>query len=249
MRILEVDRLRKRFGGLAAAADVGFHVDQGEIVGLIGPNGAGKTTVFNLISGALVPDSGAIRFKDKKINGRKPHQICRAGIARTFQSVQVFPRISVLDHVRLAHLFGNPKSRKSGTADRDAAQILDFVELSGMSTLRAMDLTLANQKRLEVARALAAEPDLLLLDEVMAGLNPTEVSQAMELAKKIQQRGVTILMIEHVMKAIMNICDRIIVLNYGQIIAEGSPREIAANETVIEVYLGATEISNLKSQI
>ncbi|PKN62258.1 MAG: ABC transporter ATP-binding protein [Deltaproteobacteria bacterium HGW-Deltaproteobacteria-15] len=248
MRILEVDRLGKRFGGLAAAADVGFHVDEGEIVGLIGPNGAGKTTVFNLISGALVPDSGTIQFRDKKITGKKPHQICRAGIARTFQSVQVFPRISVLDHVRLAQLFGNPKSRSGGNK-WDAAQILDFVELSGMSALRAMDLTLANQKRLEVARALAAEPELLLLDEVMAGLNPTEVSQAMELARKIQERGVTILMIEHVMKAIMNICDRIIVLNYGQKIAEGVPREIAANQTVIEVYLGATEISNLKSQI
>jgi branched-chain amino acid transport system ATP-binding protein len=241
MGILEVERLRKHFGGLTATADVGFCVEQGEIVGLIGPNGAGKTTVFNLISGALVPDSGTIRFKDKDITGHKPHQICRAGIARTFQSVQVFPRISVLDHVRLAYLFGNPKSRISGMTERDAAQILDFVELSEMRDLRAMDLTLANQKRLEVARALATQPELLLLDEVMAGLNPTEVSESMELARKIQQKGVAVLMIEHVMKAIMNICNRIIVLNYGQKIAEGAPQEIAANKTVIEVYLGAAD--------
>jgi branched-chain amino acid transport system ATP-binding protein len=241
MKILECEKLGKHFGGLAAATDVCFHVEKGEIVGLIGPNGAGKTTVFNLISGALVPDSGAIWFKEKKINGQKPHQICRAGVARTFQSVQVFPRISVLDHVRLASLFGNPRSKISGFTEGDAARILDFVGLSEVSGLRAMDLTLAHQKRLEVARALAAQPDLLLLDEVMAGLNPTEVSQAMELTRRIQQRGVTILMIEHVMKAIMNICDRIIVLNYGQVIAEGAPREIAANQTVIEVYLGAVD--------
>jgi branched-chain amino acid transport system ATP-binding protein len=239
MKILETEQLNKHFGGLAATSGVSFHVDKGEIVGLIGPNGAGKTTVFNLVSGAIVPDSGSMMFKDNQIMGLKPHLITRMGMARTFQSVKIFSRMSVLDNVQLGYLFGRSKQAGvSSESRRKAEEMLDFVELNAVKDARAGDLVLGQQKRLEVARALASEPDLLLLDEVMAGLTPTEVAQSMELVKRIRDRGVTILMIEHVMKAIMAICDRIIVLHHGVKIAEGSPAEIASNQTVIEVYLG-----------
>ncbi len=239
MNILEVEGLNKYFGGLAAASAVDFHVGQGEIVGLIGPNGAGKTTVFNLVSGALLPDSGAVRFKGTAISGLKPHLITRMGIARTFQSVKIFSKMTALENVLLGYLFGRAKqSAASDTARREAEEILAFVGLAGLRQTRAVDLILANQKRLEVARALATHPDLLLLDEVMAGLTPTEVAQSMELVKQIRASGVTVLMIEHVMKAIMSICDRIIVLHHGEKIAEGTPQEIVQNRTVIEVYLG-----------
>jgi branched-chain amino acid transport system ATP-binding protein len=238
VKILEAEGLNKHFGGLAAASAVDLDVRQGEILGLIGPNGAGKTTLFNLLSGALPPDSGTIRFKDANIAGLKPYQICRMGIARTFQSVKIFSKMSVFNNVLLGCLFGRSHSTVSSIARSETAEILEFVELSELRDLRAMDLILANQKRLEVARALATNPDLLLLDEVMAGLTPTEIASAMVLVKKIRERGVTIVMIEHVMKAIMSICDRIIVLHHGEKIAEGTPEEIARNKTVIEVYLG-----------
>jgi branched-chain amino acid transport system ATP-binding protein len=238
MKILDVQGLRKHFGGLSATSNVDFHVDQGEIVGLIGPNGAGKTTFFNLISGAISPDSGRILFKGKDIAGLKPYRICRAGIARTFQSVQIFPKMSVFNHVLIGYLFGDHKNKISGSGEEEAVKILEFVGLSKMSEIRAGDLTLPNQKRLEVARALATQPDLLLLDEVMAGLNPTEVSEVMELVRKIREKGITIIMIEHVMKAIMAICDRVVVLHHGEKLAEGKPEEITQNKSVIEVYLG-----------
>ena len=239
MNILEVERLNKYFGGLAAASAVDFHVNEGEIVGLIGPNGAGKTTVFNLVSGALKPDSGAVRFKGAGITGLKPYRITRMGIARTFQSVKIFSKMSVLDNALLGYLFGRAKrSAVSDAARKETEEVLDFVGLAELKAARAMDLILANQKRLEVARALATRPDLLLLDELMAGLTPTETAQSMELVKRIRERGVTVFMIEHVMKAIMSICDRIIVLHHGEKIAEGTPREIVQNRTVIEVYLG-----------
>ena len=238
MNILEVAGLNKHFGGLAACTNVDFHVEQGEILGLIGPNGAGKTTIFNLVSGALTPDSGAIAFKGCNVAGLKPHEITRMGIGRTFQSVKIFSKISVFENILLGHHFGKAKPFRRKEAKEEAERILEFVELSRMRDARAADLILANQKRLEVARALATEPELLLLDEVMAGLNPTEVAQAMELVKRIRERGITILMIEHVMKAIMNICERIIVLHHGEKIAEGVPESISKNKTVIEVYLG-----------
>ncbi len=238
MKLLEVAGLNKHFGGLAACTNVDFHVEEGEILGLIGPNGAGKTTIFNLVSGGLKPDSGAISFKGRNVAGLKPHEITRMGIGRTFQSVKIFSKMSVLEHVLLGHHFGKTKPSKKKEAKEEAEGILEFVGLSGVRDLRAMDLILANQKRLEVARALAAGPHLLLLDEVMAGLNPTEVAQAMELVKKVRGRGITLLMIEHVMKAIMTICDRIVVLHHGEKIAEGAPGDISKNKTVIEVYLG-----------
>jgi branched-chain amino acid transport system ATP-binding protein len=238
MAILEGEGVTKYFGGLAAVSDVDFHVDQGEIVGLIGPNGAGKTTLFGLISAALVPKPGLIRFKGENITGLKPHQICRQGLARTFQSVKIFPNMPVISNVALGVHFGTPERFTSAQAAKEAARLLEFVGLSGMAAIPARDLTLVNQKLVEVARALATKPEVLLLDEIMAGLNPTEIAQAMELVSKIRAQGITIFMIEHVMKAIMSICDRIMVLHHGKKIAEGTPQEIATSETVIKVYLG-----------
>jgi branched-chain amino acid transport system ATP-binding protein len=238
VHLLEGEKVTKNFGGLAAVSDVNFYIDEGEIVGLIGPNGAGKTTLFNLVSAALVPKPGEIRFKGQKINGLSPYQICRLGIARTFQTVKIFSSMSVIDNVRIGSLFGAQKRLSASEANNIAAESLEFVGLSEMARIPAGGLTLGYQKRLEVARALATKPSLLLLDEIMAGLNQTELNQAMELVKKIQGKGITVMMIEHVMKAIMNICDRIIVLHHGQKIAEGTPQEVANSKTVIEVYLG-----------
>jgi branched-chain amino acid transport system ATP-binding protein len=238
MPLLEGEGVTKYFGGLVAVSNVDFHVEQGEIVGLIGPNGAGKTTLFNLISGALVPKPGVIRFKGAKITGSKPHQICRMGVARTFQEVRVFANMPVLQNVLLGSFFGTPTGMASADAAKEATELLEFVGLSAVRATPAKDLTLPNQKRLEVARALATKPELLLLDELMAGLNPTETAQAMELVTSIRGKGITIFMIEHVMKAIMGICDRIMVLHHGEKIAEGTPQEIATSKTVIEVYLG-----------
>lgn len=238
MRILEGEGVTKYFGGLAAVDDVDFHVEHGEVVGLIGPNGAGKTTLFNLISATYTPKPGVIRFKDINITRKKPFQICRMGIARTFQTVKIFSNMPVIDNVRTGAFFGGPTSVSSATATKECLELLEYVGLSKVANTPARDLTLANQKRLEVARALATKPELLLLDEMMAGLNHTEVSDAMRLITSIKDRGITIVMIEHVMTAIMNVCNRIIVLHHGKKIAEGTPQEIARSEKVIEVYLG-----------
>ncbi len=238
MPLLEGSHVTRAFGGLVAISDVDFYIDPGEIVGLIGPNGAGKTTLFNMISGAVPPRSGSLTFKGKNIGGLKPDRICRMGIARTFQSVKVFGHMSVYDNIRVALLFG--VGRKSAPDGRltDIASIMEFVGLSVAKETLAADLTLVRQKQLEVARALATRPALLLLDEIMAGLNASEVAQAMDIVKRIRQLGIAVFMIEHVMKAIMGICDRIIVLHHGVKIAEGTPQEIGANKTVVEVYLG-----------
>jgi branched-chain amino acid transport system ATP-binding protein len=238
MRILEGEGVTKYFGGLAAVSNVDFHVEQGKIVGLIGPNGAGKTTLFNLISGALVPKPGVIRFKGNRISGLKPYRICRMGVARTFQEVKVFANMPVMDNVLLGSLFGTPAGMLSADAAREATELLEFVGLSAVRATPAKDLTLVNQKRIEVARALATKPELLLLDELMAGLNPTETAEAMELITRIRDKGITIFMIEHVMKVIMSVCDRIMVFHHGEKIAEGTPKEIATSQKVIEVYLG-----------
>jgi branched-chain amino acid transport system ATP-binding protein len=238
MPILEGKGVTRYFGGLAAVSNVDFHVEPGEILGLIGPNGAGKTTLFNLISASLVPKPGIIRFKDENITGKKPHQICRMGIARTFQTVKIFANMPVFENVRLGSFFGTLSGMSSADAAREAAELLEFVGLSAMSASPAKDLTLANQKRLEVARALATQPELLLLDELMAGLNSTEIAQATELVKMIRDKGITIIMVEHVMKAIMSVSNRIMVLHHGEKIAEGTPQEIANSQKVIEVYLG-----------
>ncbi len=236
MRICEGEGVTKYFGGLAAVIDVDFYVDQGEIVGLIGPNGAGKTTFFNLISGALAPTSGVILFKGDNITGLRPYQICRRRIARTFQLVKIFPDMTVFENVVLGSLFGSLNLR--GSAQEEAMEQIRFVRLLEKKDMLARDLTVANQKRVEVARALATKPELLLLDELVAGLNPAEVDEIIALTKAIRDRGITVVMIEHVMKVIMNISDRIIVLHHGEKIAEGTPSQIASSKKVIEVYLG-----------
>ena len=238
MPILEGERVTKYFGGLTAVHSVDFTIDQGEIVGLIGPNGAGKTTLFNLISGALPATAGEIRYKDKKITSLKPNKICKRGIARTFQLIKLFGNMTVYENVLLASLFGIAKHISESDAKTESLELLEFVGLSAARATPAKDLTLANQKRLELARALATKPELLLLDELMAGLNPSEVTQAMDLVTRIRDKEITIFMIEHVMKAIMSVCGRIMVLDHGVKIAEGTPQEITNNKKVVEVYLG-----------
>ena len=237
MPILEAKGLNKSFGGLTATSQVDFFVNEGEILGLIGPNGAGKTTLFNLVSGAIQLDAGTITFNGQKISGMKPNQICRLGIGRSFQAAKNFGGLPVRQNVMMGALFGK-KGRSAAEAAEITDEVLDFVGLSEYRDKMVPDIPLAHQKRLEVARALATRPKLLLLDEVMAGLNPSEVGEAMALVTKIRDSGITIIMIEHVMKAIMNICDRIVVLHHGAKIAEGKPEEIASSKTVIEVYLG-----------
>jgi branched-chain amino acid transport system ATP-binding protein len=239
MRILEGDGIIKNFGGLAAITNVNFYINQGEILGLIGSNGAGKTTLFNLMSGSLSLTSGVIRFKGENITGLKPHQICKRGMARTFQLVKLFGNMTVLENILLGSLFGTLTGIRQSNALKESLELLEFVGLSGMDGILAKDLAVANQKRLEVARALATKPELLLLDEFMAGLTPTEVSLAIGLIKKIRDKGITVFMIEHVMKAMMSVSDRIIVLHHGEKIAEGTPEEITTNPKVIEIYLGA----------
>ncbi len=238
MQMLQVENLTKYFGGLAAVSGVDLQVENGEILGLIGPNGAGKTTLFNLIAGTIAPNAGNIFFNGEKLNRMKPNAICRKGLVRTFQAVKVFPEMSVFENVLLGALFGAPEDKNWNQAAEEAGEVLDFVELSHISDYPAGNQTLVNQKRVEIARALATKPKLLLLDEFMAGLNPTEVKESMELITSIQARGSTIIMIEHVMKAIMNICKRIAVLHQGEKIAEGTPEEISKSQKVIEVYLG-----------
>jgi len=238
MPLVEGKGVTKTFGGLAAVFDVDFHINEGEILGLIGPNGAGKTTLFNLVSGTYTLTSGSTWFKGENITRLKPNQICRRGIARTFQLIKLFGSMTVFENVLLASLFGRSKNIHGSDAARESLELLEFVRLSAVRTTPARELTLANQKRLEVARGLATRPELLLVDELMAGLNPAEVAQAMELVTRIRDKGITIFMIEHVMKAIMSVCDRIMVLDHGVKIAEGTPEEITTNRKVIEVYLG-----------
>lgn len=238
MPILEGKRVTKTFGGLSAVHHVDFNINKDEIVGLIGPNGAGKTTLFNLVSGALPLSEGDIRYKNERITSLKPNTICKRGIARTFQLIKLFGNMTVLENVLVPALFGLPKSMDQLEAKTTSLEVLEFVGLSAARDIPAKELTLVNQKRLEVARGLATKPELLLLDELMAGLNSTEVAQAMQLVTGIRDRGITIFMIEHVMQAIMSVCDRIMVLDHGVKIAEGTPEAITADQKVIEVYLG-----------
>jgi branched-chain amino acid transport system ATP-binding protein len=238
MPLLEGKGVTRHFGGLAAVHNVDFDIGEGEIVGLIGPNGAGKTTLFNLISGALPLTSGIITFRGANITRMRAYEICRMGVARTFQAGKLFPKMTVYENVLSGVLFGRSRTMPTSDGHRDAEELLDLVELAEKRGVLAQDLTLAAQKRLEIARALGTKPEVLLLDEVMAGLTPTEVGHSLELIKEIRGRGVTVFLIEHVMKAIMGISERVIVLHHGEKIAEGRPEDIVKSRTVISIYLG-----------
>jgi branched-chain amino acid transport system ATP-binding protein len=236
MRLLEVENLTRRFGGLTAVNRFSLGVEAGEIVGLIGPNGAGKTTVFHLLAGYYPPSEGAIRFKGASIVGAKPHQICRRGLARTFQIVQPFVNLTTLENVMVGAF---NRTDDVGAARERAAEVLDFVGLGARRDAPARELTLPDRKRLEMARGLATRPELLLLDEVMSGLNPTEIEAIIGLIRRIHAQGVALLIIEHVMRAIMALSQRIVVLHHGETIAEGRPDAVARDARVIEAYLGA----------
>jgi branched-chain amino acid transport system ATP-binding protein len=215
-----------------------FEIFEGEIFGVIGPNGSGKTTLFNVITGFLKAHSGKVIFMGKDITGLPPHQICRKGIARIFQLVKPFAQLTVLANVMVGGMYGRNSASNMKQAREKSTEILNFVGLGNKMEVAAHQLTMAERKRLELARALAAHPQLLLLDELMAGLNPAETEIAMELVKKIRGSGITVIMVEHIMKAVLGISDRIMVLNAGMKIAEGFPKEVVKNQQVIEAYLG-----------
>lgn len=239
--LLSVHGLGKRFGGLTALEDVSFEVEPGRIVGIMGANGAGKTTLFSLIAGNVRPSSGDIRFSGHSLVGLRPDQICRMGIARTFQIVKPFPALTVLENLRTAALFGKARHRNASTADSASMQVLDEIDLVDVAHRPASTLTLAGQKRLEVARAIATGAQMILLDEVMAGLTPVEVTAMLDTLRRVQaSHGLTILVIEHVMRALMDLCCHIIVLHHGRLIAQGTPEEIGRNDKVLAVYFGVS---------
>ncbi len=238
MPLLSVQGLCKSFGGLRAIDDLEFAVEEGEIIGLIGPNGSGKTTVLNLLTGFLKPNAGTITFAGEDVTGFPPHRMGRKGVARTFQLTKTFFGFSALQNVMVGRAYGCEPARNLGLACEEARRILEQVGLAGRAEVLAGDLTLMQRKMLELARALAARPRLLLLDELMAGLNPGETEDACRLIRQIRDSGVTIVVVEHIVQAICGVSNRILVLNMGRKIAEGPPEEIIHNRQVIEVYLG-----------
>jgi branched-chain amino acid transport system ATP-binding protein len=235
MALLELKKLVKAFGGLLAVNDVTFQVEKGEIFGLIGPNGSGKTTIFNCINNFFPITAGDVLFKGQSIKGLKTHQVCHLGIGRTFQVVKPLARMTVLDNVT-ASAFCRVTTIKE--AKDEALRVLGFCNLLNEKDKPAKSLPIGGRKRLEIARALATKPELLLLDETAAGLNPSELDEAIDLIRKIRENGITILIVEHIMKVIMTISDRIHAINFGQTIAQGTPKEVANNRAVIEAYLG-----------
>ena len=235
MAILEVKNLTKDFGGLRAVDNVTFRVEQGEIFGLIGPNGSGKTTIFNCINNYYPITSGNVIFKGKDITGWKTHKVCHLGIGRTFQVVKPLSRMTVLDNVTASAFCRSGTIRE---AQSEAMKVIDFCSLLDQKDKLAKSLPVGGRKRLEIARALATKPELILLDETAAGLNPSELTGAIDLIKKIRDKGITVLIVEHIMKVIMTISDRIHAINFGQTLAEGTPSEVANNPGVIKAYLG-----------
>lgn len=233
--LLQLEGVVKRFGGVTALDGVDFHVEQGEIVGLIGPNGAGKTTVFNVISGFARPDAGRIAFSGRAVNGLPAHEVCRLGITRTFQLAKPFGRLTTLENVRIA---AHRQQRGFDESERIARETLQLVGLAGREGRAAGSLSVNERKRLELARALATKPTLILLDEVMAGLNPREIEDLVALIRGIRESGITILLIEHMMRAVLALCERVVVLSYGRRIAEGKPPDVARDPAVVQAYLG-----------
>ena len=245
--LLEINGLSKRFGGLQAVKNFTSELREGEIVGLIGPNGAGKTTLVNLISGVLRPDSGSVALRGRQLDRLRPDQIARSGVARTFQIVQPFPRMTVLENVAASALFaGEAPSQVEAIAA--ANRELEFCDLGYEAGKLASSLTLAGRKRLELAKSLAANPKFLMLDEVNAGLNSTEIDNALALVRKISERGITILLIEHLMKVVSRACSRVLVLHHGELIADGPTSAILRDGRVIEAYLGARYAERAKLQ-
>ena len=235
MNILEINNLVKDFGGLRAVDDLSLSIEEGEILGMIGPNGAGKSTAFNCIAGVYAPTEGNVYFAGKKINGVKPWNLCKKGLARTFQIVKPFRTKSVLYNVMVGSFV---TTDKTVVAEEKALNVLKILSFEDKKDKRAGNLTIAELKRLEIARALATEPKLLLFDEVMAGLRPAEVDEMVQIIKKLRDKGITIFVIEHIMRAIMALSDRIVVIHFGKKIAEGPPQEVASDENVIKAYLG-----------
>ena len=241
--LLELKNVSKRFGGVQAVSDLSFEVREGEILGLIGPNGAGKSTLFNLINGVFTPENGSVLFEGKDITGQKPYKIARRGIARAHQIVQPLGALSVLDNCTVGACFGR-EDLPLTQARETAFEVAHSVGLGDRLEMRASALTTAGKKRLEMARALSARPKLLLLDEVLAGLNPAETGEMIATIRAIRDRGVSILMIEHIMRAIMSLSDRIVVLNLGSKLAEGTPQAVAENPDVITAYLGDASVTH-----
>ena len=248
--LLVVEGLTRHFGGLAAVTDLHFQVRAGEIFGIIGPNGAGKTTAFAMIAGSLLPSGGSIRFRNREIAGWPNHRVVHLGICRTHQIPRPFTDMSVRENVEVGFRYGGRRARGTGPVGLEIARILEFTDLAEWATMPAGALSIGNRKRLEMARALATGPDLLLCDEICAGLNPAETQAILALLRRLRDSGITILYIEHDMRAVMGTCDRIMVLNYGEKLAEGTPPEIQQNETVIEAYLGhrAAEMPGKRSE-
>lgn len=242
--MLQVDKISKDFGGLRALNEVTFAVAQGEIVGLIGPNGSGKSTAFNVITGFLPATSGTVTFNGETITGLPAHEVARRGMARTFQLVRPFPHLTTLDNVLAGCLFGHANMSTKKEGEPRAYEVLELVGLAPKAKLLARDLTIMERKWLEVARALAGNPTLLLLDEFMAGLNPKEIPEALALIRRLNASGITIIVVEHIIKAITNVCERVIVLNAGRKLAEGTAVEVIENQQVIEAYLGSHYAKN-----